>query len=150
MDELYTSIKWLHILGVCIGFGSNVTHVFWLLSANSDTISGAEKLRVVKKVDDLLAIPAYVIGISCGVTMWLWMWPLETSWIVFSLALSTVLTIMGISFGPFMKRWIVLAGDQPGSDALAQLAKRLTTWWVAIVACVFIVLYMMIFKPQLW
>ena len=63
MHEMYFSIKWLHIIGACIGFGSNITHLFWLMSANQDPINRANILRVVKKVDDLLAVPSYIITI---------------------------------------------------------------------------------------
>jgi uncharacterized membrane protein len=147
---LYIAIKWFHVLGVCIGFGSNVTHIFWLLSANADIVSGAEKLRVVKKIDDRLAVPAYVVAIGCGIAMWLWRWPLMSSWIIVSLVLSIVLTVMGISFGPFMKRWIMLAGEQPGGEQLLRLSRRLTMWWIFIAATVLIILYMMVLKPVYW
>ena len=152
MDELnlYIAVKWFHVLGICIGFGSNVTHVFWLFSANGDMVSGAEKLRVVKKIDDRLSVPAYVVAIGCGIIMWLWKWPLMSSWIIVSLLLSTVLTVMGISFGPFMKRWIALADEQPGGHRLERLSSVLTTWWVSIALFVLVILYMMIWKPMFW
>jgi uncharacterized membrane protein len=151
MDDLYTTIKWLHILGICIGFGSNVTHVFWLLSANVDSVSGAEKLRVVKKIDDRLSVPSYIVAITCGVTMWLWSWPRDSSWIIVSLILSIILTIMGICFGPFMKKWIAIAGEEkPGDPRLRLWSRRLTIWWMSIVACVLVILYLMIWKPMFW
>ena len=148
--DIYILLKWFHVLGVCIGFGSNVTHVFWLFSANADLVSGAEKLRVVKKIDDRLAIPAYVLAISCGVIMWLWQWPLMSAWIIVSLLLSSLLTVMGIAFGPFMQRWIALAAEQPGGEGLVSLSRRLTIWWICIVATVLIVLYLMVWKPVIW
>ncbi len=151
MAELYTSLKWLHVVAACVAFGSNVTHFFWLISANANPVTRAEKLRVVKKIDDRLAVPAYVVTIACGAVMWLWTWPTNTSWIIFSLVLSLLLTAMGISFGPFMKKWIRLAEDQtPGNRTLLTLARRLTIWWAAISASVLIILYLMIWKPALW
>ena len=149
--ELYIGLKWLHVVGACIGFGSNVAHLFWLMSANVDTVSGAEKLRVVKKIDDFLSVPAYVVAIGCGIAMWLLHWPIYTSWIIVSLVLSTILTIMGISFGPFMKKWIRMAGEHaPGEGPLGVMARRLTIWWAFIVLSVFVILYLMISKPMLW
>ena len=151
MGELYISLKWLHVVAASVGFGSNLTHLFWILSANVDAVSGAEKLRVVKKIDDRLSVPAYVVAIGCGVTMWLLQWPIHSSWIITSLVLSSILTVMGISFGPFMKRWIRMAGEHaPGEDPLGIMARRLTIWWAAIVASVFLILYLMITKPTLW
>jgi len=151
LNDLYITLKWFHIVSACVGFGSNVAHLFWLMSANVDGVSGAEKLRVVKKIDDLMSVPAYVVTIGCGVTMWLWTWPLNTSWIVVSATLATILTVMGISFGPFMHKWIKLAKEQqPGEAQLARLSKRLTWWWAGIIISVVLILYLMIWKPTFW
>ena len=73
-----------------------------------------------------------------------------SSWIIVSLVLSTILTVMGISFGPFMKKWIKLAADQPESDGLRILSKRLTLWWISITSGVLFIIYMMIWKPTFW
>jgi uncharacterized membrane protein len=151
MPEIYMGLKWLHIVAACIAFGSNVTHFFWLLSANSDPVNRANILRLVKKIDDRLAVPAYVVVIVCGATMWLWRWPTNTSWLVVSLILSLLLTAWGISFGPLMKKWIRMAEDQaPGDRSLVMLARKLTMWWAGIVVSVLVVIYLMVWKPMLW
>jgi len=142
-------------MGVAIGFGSNLTHFFWLLAANHDPVNRANILRLVKKVDDFMSVPAYAIGIGCGVGMWLWKWPTATPWIIVSLILTTILTVMGISFGPFMHRWIRLARENGPSDdnplpQLQILSKRLTIWWAAITLTVIPILYLMVWKPTLW
>jgi uncharacterized membrane protein len=150
VPDLYYAIKWLHVLGACIGFGSNMTHLFWIFSANGDPANRANLLRLVKKIDDFLAIPAYVVAVTAGVTMWLWQWPLDTPWVITSLVLTILLTVMGIAFGPFMKRWIRLARDEPESPRLAVLARRLTIWWAGISLSVFVIIYFMVVKPPLW
>jgi uncharacterized membrane protein len=151
MGETYLVLKWLHVVAACIAFGSNVTHFFWILSANRDPVNGANILRVVKVIDDRLAVPAYVVTILCGATMWLWRWPFASSWIWTSLVLSTILTVMGISFGPFMKRWIQLAKDpSPENQPLFTLARRLTIWWGVIAVSVIVIFYLMVWKPALW
>jgi uncharacterized membrane protein len=151
MAELYTTMKWLHVVSACVAFGSNVTHLFWLFSANAIPAGRAEKLRVVKKIDDRLAVPAYVVTIGCGATMWFLTWPTNTPWIIVSLVLSIILTVMGISFGPFMKKWIRLADESStGNPQLLNLSRRLTAWWAFIAASVVIILYLMVWKPTLW
>lgn len=151
MHEMYFSLKWLHIVGACVGFGSNMTHLFWILSANSDPINRANILRLVKKIDDYLAVPAYTVTIAAGIAMWLWKWPTDASWIIASLILSVILTLMGISFGPFMKKWIRMAKERPDDmQRLPVLARRLTAWWAGIVATVFVIVYLMVRKPMLW
>jgi len=151
VPEFYTFLKWLHVVSACIGFGSNVTHFFWLLSANSDPHSRANMLRLVKKIDDRLAVPAYVLAIACGVAMWWLRWPADASWIVASVAITALLAAMGTAYGPFMKRWIRLAREPvPEPPQLAALSRRLTAWWAAISLSVLVVLYLMVWKPDLW
>jgi len=151
--EFYIFLKWLHIGSAAVGFGSNTTHFFWLIAANtnSDGMHRADILRLVKKIDDRLAVPAYAIAVACGVSMWLWQWPLNSSWLIVSLILTIVLTLMGISFGPFMRRWIAFAKAGAASSAdLSRLSRRLTVWWGAIVLTVPVILYFMVWKPLLW
>jgi len=151
MGDVYIGLKWLHIVSICIAFGSNVTHIFWIIAANRDPVHRANILRLIKKIDDRLAVPAWVVATICGTIMWLWQWPVNSSWIIVSLVLTVILSIMGISFGPFMYKWIDLAKD-PCADnqPLLTLSRRLTIWWICIAAAVFFVLYLMVFKPVLW
>mgnify|MGYP003477067037 FL=1 len=149
--EIYLSLKWLHVASASIGFGSNVTHIFWLLAANADTLHGSNILRLIKKIDDRLAVPAYIVTTICGTTMWLSLWPTNTPWIIVSLVVTLVLATMGTIYGPFMKRWIRLT-TQPQADAqqIAGLSRVLTSAWIGITVSVFVVLYLMIWKPVLW
>ncbi len=149
--EIYLSLKWLHITSACIGFGSNVTHIFWLLAANADPANAANILRLIKKIDDRLAVPAYIVTTLCGATLWLSIWPNNTPWIVVSLVLTLVLAAMGTVYGPFMKKWIRLTAQQPPDpQQIGALARVLTASWIGITMSVFVVLYMMIWKPVLW
>lgn len=147
--ETYLVLKWLHIAAASIAFGSNVTHFFWLLSANRDPANRANILRLVKRIDDRLAVPAYVVAILCGAVMWYWRWPADSSWAVLSLVLTLILAAMGTAYGPFMKRWIRQAQAHADSGALP-LTRVLTFGWAAISVSVFVILYLMVWKPSLW
>ena len=147
----YLWLKWLHIVAACVAFGSNVTHFFWLIGARNDSRGRASILRLIKKIDDRLAVPAYVVTILCGAVMWYWRWPANSSWVVVSLALTVVLAAMGIAYGPLMKRWIRAAETEtPGAADSFPLARGLTAWWAAISLSVLVVLYLMVWKPALW
>jgi uncharacterized membrane protein len=153
MFDLYMLLKWTHIGSMAVAFGSNATHLFWLIGANAnkDSEQRANLLRLVKKIDDRMAIPAYVVMVGCGVGMWLWRWPWDSSWVIVSLVLTTIMTIMGISFGPFMNRWIRLAREQPQDEArLSKYSRRLTLWWASFVVMVPVILYFMVTKPTFW
>ncbi len=151
MTDIYIGLKWLHIVAAAIAFGSNVTHFFWIIAANRDPVHRANILQLVKKIDDRLAVPAYAVMVACGAVMWLWQWPLDSSWIVASLMLTALLSVMGISFGPFMRRWIHAAANPPAANQpLALLQLRLTCWWAGIVLTVPVVLWFMVRKPALW
>jgi uncharacterized membrane protein len=149
--EIYLSLKWLHIASGCIGFGSNVTHIFWLLAANADPVHSSNILRLIKKIDDRLAVPAYIIMTICGTIMWLSLWPTNTPWIIVSLVLTLILAAMGTAYGPLMKKWIRLTAQQPRvQQQIAGLARGLTITWIGITVSVFVVLYLMVWKPVLW
>jgi len=151
MGEVYIALKWLHITTAVIALGSNITHFFWLISANRDPVHRANILSLVKKIDDRMAVPSYAVTGACGITMWLWQWPTYSPWIITSLVIFTVLTIMGIAFGPFMYKWINLAKDQsPDNQPLFTLMRRLTIWWGSICIGALVILYLMIWKPILW
>lgn len=151
MPEIYSVLKWLHIATAAIAFGSNVTHLFWIVGANNDPVHRANILRLVKKIDDRLSVPCYAVMVICGVAMWLQQWPPAESWLIASAGLTAVLSVMGISFGPFMHRWIRVAGN-PSADAamLALLQRRLTRWWAGLILVVPVILYWMVWKPHLW
>jgi uncharacterized membrane protein len=149
--EVYLGIKWLHVLSACIAFGSNVTHIFWILAANRDPGHRANTLRLVKKIDDRMSVPCYGLAVVCGVTMWMWQWPTNSSWIIASVILTTVLAIMGICFGVFMKKWIRLAEHRPPDTVtLPVLSRRLTVWWIGITVSAVAIIFLMVRKPMLW
>ena len=151
MVELYLAIKWLHIICASIGFGSNVTHMFWILAANRDGAHRANILRLVKKIDDLMAVPSYIVAVTCGAIMWFWQWPGNSSWLIASVILTSVLAISGIIYGPFMKRWIRLAREEPANTtSLPVLSRRLTWLWAGITGSAFMILFLMVRKPTLW
>ena len=152
--EFYITLKWLHIATAAIAFGSNMTHFFWLIAANAkgggDPAHRSDILRLVKKIDDRLAVPCYAIMVACGASMWIMQWPLNSSWIVISLVLTTIITIMGISFGPFMNRWVKMAKADPMDERLPVWSRRLTIWWGMICLSVPVIMYFMVFKPSYW
>ncbi|UCG71906.1 MAG: DUF2269 family protein [Chromatiales bacterium] len=154
MVELYLGIKWLHIICACIGFGSNVTHLFWIIAANRDPVHRANILRLVKKIDDRMAVPSYIVAVTCGSIMWFWQWPGSSSWLIASVFLTALLATAGIMYGPFMKKWIRLAnGETEGAkdgQALPVLARRLTWLWGGITGSAFLILFLMVRKPMLW
>lgn len=151
MVEVYLGIKWLHIICACIGFGSNVTHLFWLIAANRDPVNRANILGLVKKIDDRMAVPAYIVAVTCGSIMWFWQWPGNSSWLIASVILTAVLATTGIIYGPFMKKWIRLAREeQSDGTALPVLARRLTWLWAGITGSAFMILFLMVRKPMLW
>lgn len=151
MTEPYLGLKWLHLVAACVAFGSNITHIFWLVSAQGDPVNRARILKTIKTIDDRLSVPAYVVTILAGAVMWLWRWPLDASWVIASIVLTALLAVMGILYGPVMKKWIRLAEARPwGDEELAALARNLIFWWAVISLSVLVILYLMVRKPALW
>ena len=151
LSDIYSNLKYIHVIAAAIAFGSNVAHLFWLFSVSTDRSASSEKLRVIKKIDDRLSVPAYIVAISCGVVMWIWRWPINTSWLILSAVLAAAMTCVGIRLSSPITAWRrVSAQDQIEPDRITLLGSRVKLTWGAILVGVLIVFYLMIRKPTIW
>jgi hypothetical protein len=63
---LFSMILWLHILSAVVAFGSNLTYFPWLSGVKKSAPSLVFTLRTLKKIDDWMANPAYVLAFFTG------------------------------------------------------------------------------------
>ncbi len=148
MADFYLLLKWLHILSAAVGFGSNVSHFFWLRAAaqDHDRARGAVLLATVKRIDDRVAVPAYAAMVVCGVWMWGLGWPARTGWLLAAAALTGTLTMLGIAYGPRLSHWAAMPPAAAGADR-RRYAARMLAVWAAITLTVPLILCLMVWKP---
>jgi uncharacterized membrane protein len=149
MAEFYLFLKWLHILSAAVGFGSNVTHFFWLRAAvhDHDRTRGATLLALVKRIDDRVAVPAYISTVVCGAWMWLLSWPALTGWLLAAAVLTAIPTLLGIAYGHRFTQWAAILPALP-APAGCRHAARMLRGWAAITLAVPLILVLMVWKPD--
>lgn len=151
--SLYLILKYVHILSAIIAFGANITYALWLTRAEKKPDALPFTLSTIKIMDDWIANPAYILLFPTG---W-WMasianWPLTTPWILTSLILYAVLSIVGLAiYSPVLKKQIALA-ESVGPAALEykKISIRSNAIGIVLNVLVLIVIYLMVAKPGLW
>jgi uncharacterized membrane protein len=147
----YETLKLLHILFAMIAVGGNLTYGFWIGTASANPPSLPHVLRRVRDFDRYIANPAYGAVLVTGIGMAWLVWGL-TNWVLVALILWVVAMGMGTGlFLPTLKRQIE-ALDRHGfqSEAYQTLAKRGTTMGLLTMVPVFLILVLMVFKPDGW
>ena len=107
-------------------------------------------LRGVKFLDDRIANPAYGLLLVTGLLMVLMgPWTLTTRWIDLALVLFVILVLMGVfGYTPALRNQIkALETGGPDSDAYRSAATRQNLIGILFVLPVFLILYVMVFKP---
>jgi uncharacterized membrane protein len=150
---LYTILKYIHVLSAVVAFGANLTYALWLARAERKPEVLAFTLRTVKLLDDWIATPAYILLLPTG--WWLASiagWSLGVPWILTSLVLYAVLSIVGLGiYTPTLKRRITLAESAgPASLEYKGVSFRSNAVGAGLNLVVLIVVYLMVAKPQLW
>ena len=148
MADFYLLLKWLHILFAAVGFGSNVSHFFWLRAAaqDHDRARRAVLLATVKRIDDRVAVPAYAAMVVCGVWMWALGWSAKTGWLLAASVLTGILTILGIACGPPLRHWAAMPLTT-AAEARRRCAVLMLGAWAAITLTVPLILFLMVWKP---
>ena len=152
--NLFTLLKYLHILSAIIGIGVNATYSIWLARATKNPETLAFTLKTVKLLDDRMANPAYVLLLLTGLGM-AYTVPFridQTPWLLSGLILYVIVSILGIFvYSPTLRRQIALAeSDGPSSETYKTVANRGTVLGAVIGVIALSIVYLMVAKPPLW
>jgi uncharacterized membrane protein len=145
-------LKFTHVMAAIVAVGANVTYSFWITRAGRDTDRLVWTLQGIRRLDRLIANPAYVVLLITGVLMILGgHFSFRTSWIEASLALYVAVVVIGIVFyAPALRRQIAEAERDPGSPAYAAAARRSNVLGIVTTVVVVVIVALMVFKPSLW
>ncbi len=146
----YLLLKLLHVLAAIVAVGANVTYGIWIASGSRDQKSLPFTLRVIKRIDDRLANPAYGLLLVTGVAMVLISGlPLTTPWLIVSLCLYVAVVLVGLlGYTPTLKEQI-RALESSGSASPAYRAAARRGVWLGVVLAVLavLILFFMVVKP---
>jgi uncharacterized membrane protein len=148
--SLYTGLKFVHILLAILAVGLNASYGIWLAQAKRQPEHAGFALRGVKRLDDWLANPSYVLLLVTGIGLaQVGRIPLTTFWVAGALALWLVAAIIGFGFySPALRRQIrALDAGGPTSPEYVRLSKRATLIGISNIVPVLLILILMVFKP---
>lgn len=145
-------LKLAHIASAIVAVGANLTYAFWIRRAEADPQHLAWTLGTIRRLDNRMATPSYVLVLLTGLGMIaLGHFNLSVAWIQLAIALYVLVVIVAIvGFAPAFRRQLAAAEQDPGSQAYRDAAKRTTIFTWVTIGVVLVIIYLMVFKPILW
>src|SRR5262245_2699914 len=147
---LYDLIKYVHVLAAITAVGLNLSYGVWLTLGERSPENRIFVLRTVKRLDDWLANPAYVLLLLSGLSMvWAGSLALTTTWIAGALALYVVLVVLGLGvFSRSLSRQIATleSGSTEGAT-YAAITRRTTVSGAILVLIALAIVFLMVVKP---
>lgn len=142
-------LKVIHVLAAITAVGANLTYTYWLRYAGQDRDRLVWTMKGIRRLDNFIATPAYVVLLVTGVLMVIGgVFSFQTGWIVAALALYVVVVVLGIAFyAPGLKRQIAEAEVDPTSPAYAAAARRTNLFGVITTVVVLVIVVLMVVKP---
>src|SRR2546427_6880912 len=113
-------LKLIHVLAAITAVGANLTYTYWMRYAGQDRDRLIWTMKGIRRLDNFIATPAYVVLLITGVLMVIGgVFSFQTGWIVAAIALYVVVVVViRIAFyAPALKRQIAEAEADATSPA---------------------------------
>jgi uncharacterized membrane protein len=146
---LLLALKLIHVLAAITAVGANLTYTYWLSYAGNDRDRLVWTMKGIRRLDNFIATPAYVVLAVTGVLMVLsGAFSFQTGWIIAAIVLYVIVVILGIAlYAPALKRQIAEAEADPTSSAYAAAASRTNLFGIITTATVLVIVVLMVTKP---
>lgn len=147
--SLFIALKIVHVLSAITAVGANVTYAFWLRRGGTDRERLLYSIEGVRRLDRLIANPAYIVLLITGVLMVLTgAYSFETGWIAAAIGLYVLTAVVGITmFAPALRRQQAEAERDPSSPEYAAAAHRSNLFGILTIVIVIVIVYLMVAKP---
>jgi uncharacterized membrane protein len=151
--DWYLPLKLVHVLSAILAVGTNVTYFVWLaVMKGRSQPEQSFALQTIKRLDRLLANPAYILLPITGVAMVLvGDLGFTTFWIAVAIGLYVLVGVFaGALFVPALRILTgIVDGEGPASAAYPAAARRTATRGMLTMLPVAGILYLMVLKPTL-
>src|SRR5213593_4743042 len=109
--SLVLILKVIHVLSAITAVGANLTYTYWMRYAGRDRDRLVWTMNGIRRLDNFIATPAYVVLAITGVLMVLaGAFSFTTGWIIAAIVLYVLVVIIGIAlYSPGLKRQIAEA-----------------------------------------
>jgi len=149
----YLVLKLLHVIAAIAAVGANITYGIWIAAATREGASLPFALRIIKRIDDRLANPAYGLLLVTGAAMVVVGGvSVASSWLLVAFALYVALVLVGVlGYTPALKAQIRLLESRGSqSPEYAGASRRGLTLGAVTGVLVLLILALMVLKPALW
>ena len=87
-------LKLIHVLAAITAVGANLTYTYWMRYAGQDRDRLIWTMKGIRRLDNFIATPAYVVLLITGVLMVIGgVFSFQTGWIVAAIALYVVVVV---------------------------------------------------------
>ena len=144
-----TILLLIHVIAAIVAVGANLTYAIWFRAAGIDRDRLVFVIRTVRMIDSRVANPAYIVLLLTGVLMVLGgAFSFTTGWILAAIGLYVATAVIGLlAFGPAIRRQLVEAELDVGSEAYRAAARRSTALGIVTTVLVLIIVVLMVTKP---
>jgi Predicted integral membrane protein (DUF2269) len=151
----------LHVLGAIAALGPTLTYGLWVsMAERADPATRAFVLRSISSLDRRLPTPAYMAQAVTGVVLigLTGISFFQTGWLVTGVAIYAALTATAVrAYAPAFRRQRDLAAqvaldptDAAAATAYRAAATTATRFGVVVTALTLVVVFLMVWKPDLW
>jgi uncharacterized membrane protein len=151
----------LHVMGAIAALGPTLTYGLWVsLAERASADERAYTLRSISWIDSHLPTPAYIAQAVTGIFLiglegWSFF---GTGWLVIGVLIYIALTITAITaYAPAFRRQRGLAeavaadpSDERAASAYAAAARTSTTYGAVVTVLTVLVVFLMVWKPNIW
>jgi uncharacterized membrane protein len=147
--SLIVLLKLVHVLAAITAVGANLTYTYWLRYAGRDRDRLVWTMRGIRRLDNFIATPAYVVLLITGLLMVVGgVFTFQTGWIIAAIVLYVFVVVMGIVFyAPALKRQIEEAESDPTSVSYSAAAARTNLFGLITTGVVLVIVALMVTKP---
>ena len=163
MDKLFWGkvFLFLHVMGAIAALGPTLTYRIWTsLAEKADAGTRAFILRSISLLDARLPTPAFIAQAVTGVFLiWLRGWSFfSTGWLVIGVGIYIAMVVTAVAvYAPAFHRQQTLAeavaadpSNVEAANAYALAARTSTIYGVAVTAMTVLIVFFMVWKPNVW
>ena len=143
-------LKVVHVLAAIVAVGANLTYAFWLRRAGTDDRDRLVwTIGSIRRLDKLIATPAYVVVLLTGLAMvFSGAFSFTAGWIQVALGLYVLVVILSIAmYTPALRRQLTEAEADPSSAAYRAAASRSNVFGIVVILIVLVIVVLMVTKP---
>jgi uncharacterized membrane protein len=145
----FLALKVVHVLAAIVAVGANLTYAFWLRRAGLDRDRLSWTIESVRRLDNRIANPAYILLLVTGVLMVLTgAYSFEARWLQLAVVLYVAVALLGIlAFAPAVRRQAAEAERDPTSTAYADAARRSNRLGLLTTGVALVIVVLMVTRP---